>query len=149
MATDEDEDDFDYFIYTNSDIWLDRSFCNHVAEIIERGYDAFSINRHNLPKKKYQSALEQSTLGLEQLYSIHARGTPRPGKDCFVISKAVWQKLYLGTLFIGYPPWDSMLENIPKHVAAHWAANYCNFRSHENVTFHSGDDRITRRAKSD
>jgi hypothetical protein len=137
VVTDEDKDDFDYFIYTNSEIGLDPSFYSHVVEIIGRGYDAFSINRHNLPDRFYQPALEQSTLDLEQLYSIHAMGFPHPGKDCFVISKAVWQKLYLGTLFVGHPPWGHALDRILKQVAT----NYYNIKSHEDVTFHLGNDR--------
>jgi hypothetical protein len=137
VVTDEDKDDFDYFIYTNSDIGLDPSFYNHVAEIIGRGYDAFSINRHNLPETFYQPALEQSTLDLEQLYSIHAMGYPHPGKDCFVISKAVWHKLHLGTLFVGHPPWGKALDRILQQVAT----NYYNFKSHEDVTFHLGNDK--------
>jgi hypothetical protein len=144
-----DEDDFDYFIYTNSDIGLDQSFYNHVAEIIGRGYDAFSINRRTLPKKYYQSALEQSTFldlkHLEQLYSILPMGYHHPGRDCFVISRAVWQKVYLGRLFVGYPPWGVALETILQQVAS----NYYNFKSHENVTFHLGNDQAWRNDKKD
>jgi hypothetical protein len=144
VVTDEDKDDFDYFVYANSDIVLDHSFYNHVAEIIGRGYDAFSINRHDLPKKYYQSALEQSTLNLEQLYSIHTMGRRHPGKDCFVISKAVWQKLYLGNVFIGHPPWGAVMSRILKQVAS----NYHAFDSHENVTFHLGSERAWNKNKN-
>jgi hypothetical protein len=46
------EGDFDYIVFTNSDIGLHDSFYNKIASIIENWYDAFTINRKTIAKKQ-------------------------------------------------------------------------------------------------
>ncbi len=54
--------DAEYFIYTNLDIGLCPDFYFKVRDMIEKGYDAFCINRRSLPKEYEGVLLDESKI---------------------------------------------------------------------------------------
>lgn len=87
--------DADYFIYTNNDIILQPSFYVSVKQIIEKGFDAFIINR-----RRIHSGFSK----VEDLPLIYAeKGKKHPGFDCFVFKRDIFPKMQLGNICIGVP----------------------------------------------
>jgi hypothetical protein len=128
--------DFDYLVFSNVDIGLHESFYNKVDSLIHKGYDSFTLNRRLISKTHADDTLLTSG-DLDLIYEMMPTGLFHPGKDCFVMKREVVQKLNLGNMFLGFPPWgkllDYMLDQMPdtKHV---------NFKSDINATFHLGHD---------
>ncbi|NJL82282.1 MAG: hypothetical protein HC890_03765 [Chloroflexaceae bacterium] len=83
----------DYLIYTNVDIALMPHFYLTVSQLIEQGYDAFTINRRTI-LKDYQS-MGEIPLMYAQLGDSH------PGHDCFVFPRGVYPHYHLGQLCLG------------------------------------------------
>ena len=87
--------DADYLIYTNNDIILQPSFYVNVKQIIDKGYDAFIINRRRIPS---------GFTKVEELPLIYAeKGKKHPGFDCFVFKRDIFPELQLGSICIGAP----------------------------------------------
>ena len=87
--------DADYLIYTNNDIILQPSFYVNVKQIIDKGYDAFIINR-----RRISSVFTK----VDELPLIYAEtGKKHPGFDCFVFKRDIFPKLQLGNICIGAP----------------------------------------------
>lgn len=121
------DSDADYFIYTNVDIGLSENFYNRVAEIIEEGYDAFSITRRTIPD--HFSSVDQ----LPQIYL--EKGLKHPGWDCFVFRRNLVPSFRHGDLCLGVPPVGRvMLCNCQR-----FASRFHLFDD-EHVTFHIGND---------
>lgn len=90
-----DKTEADYIVFTNIDIGLMENFYEAVAEIVEQGNDAFTINRRRV-SGKYQSASQ-----LNEIYSD--AGYLHNGYDCFVFKKELFNQFQLGTVCIGIP----------------------------------------------
>lgn len=87
--------DADYLIYTNNDIILQPSFYQAVMQIIEKGHDAFIINRRRIP------AIYNKVEDLPQIWA--ETGKKHPGFDCFVFKRDIFLQLQLGHICIGAP----------------------------------------------
>ncbi len=87
--------DADYLIYTNNDIILQPAFYVNVKQIIDKGYDAFIINRRRI---------HSGFTKVEELPLIYTeKGKKHPGFDCFVFKRDIFPKLQLGNICIGAP----------------------------------------------
>lgn len=90
-----EKSDAEYIIYTNVDITLMPHFYSAVASLIEKGHDAFMINRRRIP---------QIYTKPEELPLIWAEmGKAHPGFDCFVFHRSLYPKFELGNVCIGVP----------------------------------------------
>lgn len=126
--------EFDYLIFTNSDIGVQKNFYEKVDEIIENGkLNAFCINRRdNIPKFKNNKRLTENDLDI--IYK--EIGEEHMGVDCFVISKNVLKQLNMGKMFLGYPPWGLTLCDLIKRKSQNF-----NIFEKEFLTFHLGSDK--------
>ena len=129
-----EKSDADYFIYTNVDISLCERFYIGVAEIINKGYDSFVINRRTL-SEKYTSVSE-----LEYMYAD--KGHSHPGYDCFIFRRDAYPAFELGEACIG-ANW------IGRVLLSNLIVNSDKFKVFEDecLTFHIGDDRSWKVAK--
>jgi hypothetical protein len=93
--------DADFFIYTNSNVCLQKDFYLEVEKIIKRGFDAFIIN------KRMISEDHLDIKGLNKMYL--EEGTPHPGFDCFVFKRELYPRFQLGNTCIAAPMFDSLL----------------------------------------
>lgn len=125
-----EECDCDYIIYTNVDIAVMPFFYNTVRTIIDKGYDAFVINKRIIPS--IYSKIEE----LSMMYAEF--GMPHPGFDCFVFKKELFPKFNIGDVCIGIP-------NVDYAFIANLVAFSEKFGLFEDlhVTFHIGDERST------
>ncbi len=98
--------DAEYFIYTNLDIGLSPHFYLKVRDMVAKGYDAFCINRRDLPKEYEGVMLDESKI--ELINTIE--GITHPGIDCFVFKREIVPSLNLGNVYIGYPPVGHVLK---------------------------------------
>jgi len=83
----------DYLIYTNVDIALQPYFYQTVSAIIEKGHDAFIINRRSIPDQ-YSVADEIPLMYAEA-------GEKHQGWDCFVFHRSLYPRFQLGSVCIG------------------------------------------------
>jgi hypothetical protein len=89
---------FDYVVYTNADIGLQKSFYNQIATIINHGYDGFSINRQTL--NRTFNGKELSGNDLDLIYNM--TGTAHRGTDCIIFKKDLYRNNFtLGDVFLG------------------------------------------------
>ena len=132
--------DADFFIYTNIDIGLFPDFYIKVFEFIKNGYDAFCINRTNLPKKIDGVLLDKDNI--ELIFTLRGKGDAHRGIDCFVFKRQIVPLLDLGNVFIGYPPVGQVLLTQIKNNSKRfkWFKN-------ESITFHIGKDALWVREK--
>lgn len=89
------ESDADYLIYSNVDIGLYPDFYIRVNELINKGYDAFIINRRRLQTKYTEPA------HLSAIY--RDTGRSHPGFDCFVFHRRLFPTFKLDGICIGVP----------------------------------------------
>ncbi|MBN1464393.1 hypothetical protein JXA02_01435 [candidate division KSB1 bacterium] len=85
--------DAEFFIYTNVDIALQPHFYLEVNHLLDRGYDAFVINRRTI-SSAYKSVTE-----LPMMYKDP--GKMHPGYDCFIFKRELYPKFKLGRVVIG------------------------------------------------
>eukprot|EP00804_Cyclotella_cryptica_P027918 CCRYP_003824-RA/>CCRYP_003824-RA protein AED:0.02 eAED:0.02 QI:107/1/1/1/1/1/2/408/448 len=135
-------DSFDYVIYTNADIIVRNDFYDVVVATIERGYDGFTINRQTVSNGKSDKEGEdkENTLytaqDLDYIYKLE--GKIHPGSDCFVMKRDIFDQIYMGDIFLGYPPIANMLL---LQVEAR-AKTFNKFATNDlKATYHLGDDR--------
>jgi tetratricopeptide (TPR) repeat protein len=119
----------EYLIYTNVDIALMPHFYITVNQLIEKGYDAFFINRRTI-SKKYQSVSD-----IPLMYS--EIGKPHGGQDCFVFKRSVYPEYYIGDICIGVP---SFGKELVINLLCH-ATRFEEFKD-LHLTFHLGNDRV-------
>lgn len=122
------DDDCDYLIYTNVDIALMPNFYIGVYELINQGYDAFTITRRTIP-------VTYSDVNQIPLMVAHP-GKPHPGHDCFIYRRDVHPKFYLDQACIG-------ASEVGKIMNTNLIYNARNFKEFKDLhlTFHIGDDR--------
>eukprot|EP00656_Telonema_subtile_P012885 TRINITY_DN16527_c0_g1_i1.p1 TRINITY_DN16527_c0_g1~~TRINITY_DN16527_c0_g1_i1.p1 ORF type:complete len:307 (+),score=32.20 TRINITY_DN16527_c0_g1_i1:93-1013(+) len=125
-----DSIDAEYLIYTNADIALQAHFYAFVASTIADGYDAFVINRRDIPETVDNKRLADAS-NIDLAYK--QRGRPHPGWDCFVFKRSLFPELNLGLVFLGFPPVGAVLSGELNRVAH----RYKEFKE-EHVTFHLG-----------
>lgn len=90
-----DGSDAPFLIYTNVDIALQPNFYVEVAKRIERGLDAFIVNRRRIAGH-YRS--------IEELPAMYADpGAPHPGFDCFIFHRSLCQKFEFENVCVGIP----------------------------------------------
>ena len=82
----------DYYIYSNSDIIVNKTFYEFIINKICRyNYDFMIINRRdNIPKFINDIRLTNEHLNL--IYCLD--GERHMGKDCFVIKKSILKNIY-------------------------------------------------------
>ncbi|MGB3591795.1 MAG: hypothetical protein WBA16_08960 [Nonlabens sp.] len=115
----------DYIVYTNMDIGVMPFFYDSIKSIIEKGMDAFIINRRRVAPQAI------SNPSLHNYYSD--LGAMHNGYDCFVFKKEIAKMLDLGDVCVGVP-----------HVGNSLAFNLmCHAKSFKlytslHLTFHIG-----------
>ncbi len=114
-----------WLVYTNVDIILHPDFYLEVVRRIERGLDAFIINRRRVPAHYRR---------VDELPAIFAEaGLAHPGFDCFVFHRALFPRFELAHVCVGIP-----------YVGILFAQNlFCHARhfalfEHDRLTFHVG-----------
>jgi hypothetical protein len=115
----------DVLVYTNVDIAVMPGFYRMIAHYVQKGYDAFAINRRRI------TARFQGVAMLDQMYA--EVGEPHSGYDTFVFRRDLFPRFFLGNTCIGLPFIDRVLiHNLYAH--AH------NFRlfTGKHLTFHIG-----------
>ncbi len=95
LSTVYENSDAEYLIYTNVDITVLPNFYAAVASIIDKGHDAFMINRRRIPKI-YSKPDELPLIWAEI-------GKSHPGFDCFVFHRNLYPKFELGNICVGVP----------------------------------------------
>ncbi|MCU0285058.1 MAG: hypothetical protein MUF15_01545 [Acidobacteria bacterium] len=83
----------EYMIYTNVDIALQPYFYQAVSRLIQKGYDAFIINRRTIPGT-FKTIAEIP----QMLAEI---GEKHQGWDCFVFHRSLYSKFKLRKTIIG------------------------------------------------
>jgi hypothetical protein len=124
----------DYLIYTNVDIALMPSFYLTVANLIDNGYDAFTINRRTI-SDRYDDPAD-----LPLMYADV--GKPHPGRDCFVFQRQAYPKYRLARVCLGAPGVGRTLE---LNLVA-FADRFEKFKD-LHATFHIGNDRVWKSAR--
>jgi len=126
--------EFDYVVYTNSDIALRHDFYDKVAAIVAMGHDAFAMNRLTIPKEI--GGRQFTGNELDFLYTLS--GEAHGGTDCFIFKKDYYRsKFTLGDVFLGYPPVGRTFSQILERSSQSWRK----FRTFETMgTFHLGND---------
>ncbi len=124
----------DYIIYTNVDIGVQKNFYNYIYKLITKdNLDSFIINRRdNIPKFIFNKRLTEKELDL--IYK--EKGIKHSGKDCFIISRKILNKVNMKKMFTGYAPWGNTLYELLKKINPE---TYL-FKD-EYLTFHLGMDR--------
>lgn len=123
--------DAEYFIYTNVDIGLYPDFYLHVSNLIERGLDAFCINRRTIEKVYGGIIIDENNFELCYLQNGRLHG----GVDCFIFRRSILPYLQLNHVFIGFPPVGKILRS---QIQIH-SRNF-QMREYDRVTFHLGND---------
>jgi hypothetical protein len=118
----------DYLIYTNVDIALVPNFYITVNQLIEQGYDSFTVNRRTIPNN--YKLVEDIPLMIAEIGKSH------PGTDCFIIKKSYYEHYYLDKTCIG-------TLHIAKSLMINMISTANNFKVFDklHLTFHIGDDR--------
>jgi hypothetical protein len=125
--------DADYFIFTNVDIGVQKNFYSKVHQIIKNnGFNSFTINRRD-DIDKFNNGKRLTENDLDLIYA--QKGKKHPGIDCFVFNRELVKKINVGNLFVGVPPWGTVMFNELKKQNKFF--EYTN----EFLTFHLGKDK--------
>jgi hypothetical protein len=119
--------DADYLIYTNVDIGLLPNFYVTVDRLIERGYDAFTINPRWIPAHYCE---------LADIPIMWAEGDKfRKGWDCFVFRREAFPRFILEDVCLG-------VVNIGRALILNLVMTARNFAEFTDLhlTFHIGND---------
>ena len=85
----------EYLVYTNIDIALQPHFYQTCTEIIQKGHDAFIINRRRISGEYTK---------IEEIEQMQAeKGLPHPGFDCFVFHRDLYPRFKMNGICIGVP----------------------------------------------
>ena len=122
--------DAEYLIYTNVDIGLMPHFYTEVDNIINEGFDAFSINRQTI-SDRFTSISE-----IPQMYFAANSGERHSGHDCFIFRRDAYPRYYLGNVCVGI---NSVGQTL-LHNMAHYAGTFKTFKDRP-LTFHIGNRR--------
>ena len=125
--------DFDFIIFTNLDIGIQKNFYKKICFFInQKNLKSFIINRRdNIPKFFKGKRLTEKDLDL--IYQFE--GKYHPGNDCFVISRDIIKLVNMKSMYTGFPPWGVTLEKVLRKI-------YPKLKKfdHEYLTFHLGMD---------
>lgn len=87
--------DAEYLVYTNVDIALQPQFYQQCVAFIQKGNDAFIINRRRIAGHYTR---------IEEIEAMQAeKGLPHPGFDCFVFHRDLFPRMQLHRICIGVP----------------------------------------------
>jgi len=130
---------YDYVIYTNADIIVHENFYNIVRKQIRAGYDSFQINRQTVIGGNINRHGDPYIVqDLDEIFASK-KGRLHPGTDCFVIKKSVLEKVDMGNIFLGTPPFANMLIL----QTSYFAKETRKFGSFElKATYHLGNEMI-------
>ena len=122
----------EYIIFTNVDIVVMPFFYDTVFDIIEKGHDAFAINRRRISKQFMHS---------KNLNEVYAEvGKSHPGFDCFVFRRDLISHFILKNICVGIPFLEaSLLYNL---VAF---SNHFKLFYDKHLTVHIGMDIMPKR----
>ncbi len=120
--------DADLVVFTNIDIAVQPLFYAAIAEIHDRGYDAFTVNRRTL----HPPTLRPSLAGLSTMLGI-----AHPGSDCFVFESRLLERIDVGRVCLGVP----LVSRALLHNLILMADAFRDFTD-LHMTFHIGDDRL-------
>jgi len=123
----------DGLVLTNTDVGLQPSFYEVVAEILDAGYDAFTINRRSI-----SPVFSADGHRLSQA----AVGSTHPGTDCFVLRPHLLGAIDVGRVLMG-------TRYVAKTLLEELRARATRFRafSELHLTFHLGDERAWQRTE--
>jgi len=118
----------EFFIFTNIDIGLMPFFYHTVATYINRGFDAFTINRRTITSE-FKTVSE-----IPMMYAD--LGEPHRGWDCFIFKREAVQGYQLGSVCVGAPL-------VGLALISNLIANSKKFLEikDKHLTFHLGNDR--------
>lgn len=121
--------DAEYLVYTNVDISLMPNFYVSVNSLIEKGYDAFVVNRRTI------DAIYNSPAEIPWMYA--EAGMKHLGFDCFVFKREAYPQYKLSAVCLGIP-WVNhvLLCNLICQ-----SQNFLVFRK-LHLTFHLGDSQV-------
>lgn len=120
-----EESDAEYIIYTNVDIGLYPHFYKKVHDLIQKGHDAFIINRTRLP------VVYTNPEDLDKI--LQQKGKSHPGFDCFIFHRSLFPNMKLGNICIGVPFIEITLGQNLFHLAQSFTLVESNYH-----TFHIG-----------
>ena len=129
---------FDFIVFTNSDIGLQKEFYRKIYDFIVNGnLESFIINRRDgLPKFRKAFFKKNYRLTENNLTEIYKeRGFKHPGKDCFIFSREILEQIDMNLMFTGYPPWGRTL-----YFCLQKKDKKCKLFKNEYLTFHIGKD---------
>ena len=94
-----------YVAYTNPDIALRSDFYVRVAELLRNASmaNALSITRKSTAFESDRSGRMLTLLDMPEVFRMARRGEEHPGHDCFVFQCALWRRMEMGNVFLGYP----------------------------------------------
>ena len=121
----------EFLIYTNLDIGLFPNFYIRIKELIDKGHDAITINRIDIPKVVDEENI--SYFNPDDIF--RQKGKHHIGIDCVVFKRCIIPKLVLNNVFIGFPPIGQVLKSqVEEHsINPIWIKT-------ERLTFHLGSD---------
>jgi hypothetical protein len=128
--------DADFLIFTNSDIGLLPNFYVTIDRVIEKGYDALTINPRWIPSHYRE---------LADIPIMWAEGDKfRKGWDCFVFRREAFPAFRLGDVCLG-------ALNIGRALLLNLLMTARNFQEFTelHLTFHIGNDGVWRRSPMD
>lgn len=144
QSRDEDSDEDFYIMLTNADIGLTKNFYKFLLPELQKGRKAFQINRLTIPmddgitiRKATTNKTEIKTL-LAQIDASIPNGKKHPGHDCFFIHSSIIDQVFLGKMFLGFPPWANALRILFRDILLR--GNYTAIESNPYGTFHLGND---------
>jgi hypothetical protein len=144
-------------MFTNSDIGLTKDFYSHLLPKLDNK-EAISINRitigttnemKNMSNQYYYNNYNNnsgddnnisnnknnliSDMLLNKIDNTIQNGSGRkhPGTDCFIVHSNVLNRIKIGDVFAGYPPWAGAYRRILKIMAR----NYTIYKSKQSYNF--------------
>lgn len=120
--------DVDYVVYSNVDIAVNPHFYSFVNFQINRGLEAFIINRRTIPRTF--SRIDELPL----MYSCV--GKKHPGYDCFVFKREFIERMILHSICIGAP-----YIGLALYLNLRVLARTFKVFEDEHLTFHIGDEK--------
>ena len=137
------ESDADYIVFTNADIAVQKKFYVFIHNLIQKNHKTIIINRRdNIPKFK-----NNVRLGIKHLKELYnEKGDSHQGIDCFIMKRDVLKKVYMDKMFLGYPPWGSVLYDLLRKIDP--KVLWLRYNTDPYMTFHLGKDRSWQKQKN-
>ena len=126
--------DWDYMIYSNSDIALMPHFYTSVVKFLEDGYDGIIINRRTISDEYKEVA--DLPLMFAQIGENH------PGYDCFILSKSVATQMTLENVVVG-----AIKIGLALYLNMRVFCSHFQEIGDQHLTFHLGNDQVWKNDK--